>query len=117
MRSRPGQRSNQRTHSIARPAVFQGAEQAAAEDKRGSVYAIGKQGRGLCSNPKCGVEVTQRKVTYNNPSRNGDLPIGSLVAASHREGGGQYHARRGDVLCAGAATPVLPLPEVAETDG
>lgn len=117
MRNKTSNKSKQRSVSHGNPTVYRGAPPERvpkAPDHRGHTYNVGKQGKGTCSHEPCGVEVTLRKVTYSSPSRYDDMPVDSLVAASHREGGGQYSVRRGDVLCPGAGMPALPLPETEE---
>lgn len=88
--------------SVGNPTVVRGGfAQEAPKDRRSKTTNKGQQGIGVCAS--CGVETTLRKVTSNAPSRFGDLPNDTPVLSQHRAGGGRYSARRGDVLCPGAA--------------
>lgn len=87
--------------------VVGGFAQKPKPDKRLKGSGRGEQGLGECSG--CHAVVARRKVSYGNPSRMGDLPVGTLVAGSHRAGGGVFSARRGDVLCPGASTKTVPI--------
>lgn len=101
MRSRVNRRKG--IQSLANATVFTSPADASASDRRGKTNNRGEQGMGTCS--ECGIEMAQRKVTYGNPSRYGDLPTGTIVIGAHRVGGGTFSPRRGDAICPGAGMP------------
>lgn len=89
-----------RTQSAANPRMYRGVAPDPEPDHRIKTNAQGQQGNGTCC--VCSAEMALRKVSYNNPSRFGDLPNGTPVLPNHRVGGGRYSLIRNDVLCAGS---------------
>jgi hypothetical protein len=101
-RSRPNIQSNRRTHSIANPTVYSGADDLLPPEKRVGQTGYGKQGEAVC--PVCGATERLRLLASEAITEFGQSPK-DVVLAQHRIGGGRFNPKRGaDVRCGGSLT-------------